>query len=204
MSDYDLLNREVDLKDKTPVTQAVEIIMILDGMWLTDFNGDMTHKKVLSDLLNADNVDGAAAKESFLNWSNYDRRLAYLGLLHVIYSYCVQAIREYMTNNELPTNLAWAYVVEAERELSSLDNFRFFQSKIKERASKAGKAAHANSPKQKIKEEVKQKFEYSSYPFHKHGYTTKFINEMHEQHPEIESIKTIEKWVADLKKGKQQ
>ena len=204
MSDYELLNQEVELKDRTPVSQAIEIIMILDGMWLADFNGDMSHKKVLNDLFNADDVDGAAAKKSLLNQGNFERKHAYLGLLHVIYSYCVQAIREYMTNNEVPTNLAWAYVVEAERELSSLDSFRFVQSKIKERATKAGKAAHANSPKQKIKEEVEQNFIESSYPFHKHGYTAKFVRDMQVKYPEIENIKTIEKWVAELKRKKQQ
>ena len=204
MSDYELLNQVVELKDRTPVSQAAEIIMILDGMWLADFNGDMSHKKVLIDLLNADDVDGAAAKKSLLNQGNFERKHAYLGLLHVIYSYCVQAIREYMANNEVPTNLAWAYVVEAERELSSLDCFRFVQSKIKERAAKAGKAAHANSPKQKIKKEVEQNFIESSYPFHKHGYTAKFVRDMQVKYPEIENIKTIEKWVAELKRKKQQ
>ena len=200
MSDYELLNQEVEFKDRTPVSQAIEIIMILDGMWLADFNGDMSHKKVLNDLFNADDVDGAAAKKSLLNQGNFERKHAYLGLLHVIYSYCVQAIREYMTNNEVPTNLAWAYVVEAERELSSLDSFRFVESKIKERATKAGKAAHANSPKQKIKVEIKKEFEASRYPFEKRGYTTKFVNEMAIKHPEIENIKTIANWVAKLKK----
>ena len=37
MSHYESLTREVALKDRTPVSQAIEIIMILDGMWLTDF-----------------------------------------------------------------------------------------------------------------------------------------------------------------------
>lgn len=216
MSDYELLNREVELKDRTPVTQAVEIIMILDGMWLTDFVNDMTHKNVLNHVLSAESVDGVAAKESLLNWSNYDYKLAYAGLLFVIYSYCAQAIREYMDNDEVPTNLAWAYIGEAWRELSALDYARtrlaiekqipdLIQSEIKKRASKAGKAAHANTYKQKIKMEVEQKFKDSAYPFHVRGHTTKFVKEMHEQYTDqIENIKTIERWVADLKKKKQQ
>lgn len=207
MSNYELLNREVELKDKTPVSQAIEIIMILDGMWQTDFDGDMGHKAVLTRLFKAENVDAAELKESLHNTiEQYDHKTRYLGFLLVISAYCVQAIGEYMDNNEVPTNLAWAYVVQAERELSSLEIFRYVKLKIKERASKAGKAAHANSPvyakKQQIKKEVEQQFKDSSYPFDKRGYTAKFVKEMAERYPEIENIKTIEKWVAELKKKK--
>jgi hypothetical protein len=124
MSEYNLLNREVELKDRTPVTQAVEIIMILDGMWLTDFNGDMSHKPALNRLFKLENVDAAALKKSLLSSTNYDQKTSYLGFLLVISAYCVQAIGEYMDNNEIPTNLAWAYVCEAWRELSMLDYAR--------------------------------------------------------------------------------
>ena len=189
--------------------------MILDGMWLTDFNGDMSHKSVLSRLFKAEHVDAAALKESLLNSDHYDQKTRYLGFLLVISAYCVQAIGEYMDNDEIPTNLAWAYVIQAERELSWLDNARtrfatekqlptLIQSAIKERASKAGKAAHANSPKQKIKMEIEQQFKDSTYPFNKRGYTTKFVNEMCKKYPKIENIKTIQNWVAEMKKSKQQ
>lgn len=215
MSGYELLNREVELKDKTPVSQAIEIIMILDGMWLTDFDGDMGHKAVLTRLFKAENVDAAALNEALINnIEQYDHKTRYLGFLLVISAYCVQAIGEYMDNNEVPTNLAWAYVVQAERQLSHLDSARtriaiekqipaLIQSEITERASKAGKAAHANTDKQKIKKEVEQQFNDSSYPFHKRGYTTKFVNEMCKKYPKIENIKTIQNWVAEMKKSKQ-
>ena len=214
MSDYESLTREVALKDRTPVSQAIEIIMILDGMWLTDFDGDMSHKPVLTRLFKLENVDAAALNEALINnIEQYDHKTRYLGFLLVISAYCVQAIGEYMDNNEVPTNLAWAYVMQAERQLSHLDSARtriaiekqiptLIQSKISERASKAGKAAHANSPKQKIKSEVKQLFEDSPYPFDKRGYTTKFVNEMCKRYPLIENTKTIEKWVAEFKKKK--
>lgn len=218
MSDYESLTREVALKDRTPVSQAIEIIMILDSMWLTDFDGDMSHKPVLTRLFKAENVDAAALNEALINdIEQYDQKTRYLGFLLVISAYCVQAIGEYMDNNEVPTNLAWAYVVQAERQLSHLDSARtriaienqipaLIQSEIKGRASKAGKAAHANSPeyaeKQKIRKEVEQKFKDSSYPFHLHGYTAKFVKEMAKRYPKIENIKTIEKWVAEFKKKK--
>ena len=211
MSDYELLNREVEIKDRTPVTQAIEIIMILDGMWLNDFDGDMSHKDVLSRLFKEENVDAAALKESLLNSTHYDQKNRYLGFLLVISAYCVQAIGEYMDNDEKPTNLAWAYVDKARYELSALDYARtrlaieneipdLIQSEISQRASKAGKAAHANTDKQQIKINIAQHFQESTYPFHKHGYTTKFINEMLEKYPKIENIKTIQKWVAEFKK----
>ena len=133
-------------------------------------------------------------------------------------SYEKMCIRDrYMDNNEVPTNLAWAYVMQAERQLSHLDSARtriaiekqiptLIQSKISEQNSKAGKAAHANSPeyaeKQKIRKEVEQQFKDSSYPFHKRGYTAKFVNEMVARYPKIKSQKTIEKWVAEFKKKK--
>jgi hypothetical protein len=154
MSEYELLNREVDIKDRTPVTQAVEIIMLLSGMWEHDFNGDMYHKRALTELLNAEKIDGAAAKENISNWSNGDPKLYYAGFLYVVFSYCVQAIREYMDNHDVPTNLAWAYVDEARYELSVLDYARtrlatekqipdLIQSAIKERESDAGKSLWA-------------------------------------------------------------
>ncbi len=121
MSNYELLNREVELKDRTPVTQAVEIIMILHGKWLTEFNEDRSCKQVLTELLKADNVDAETLKKSLTMHAQLDYKGRYLECLRVITAYCVQAIREYMDNNDVPTNLAWAYVDNARYELNAHD-----------------------------------------------------------------------------------
>ncbi len=146
------MSDEVELKYKTPVTQAVEIINILDGCWLTDFNGDTSHKPILDKLFETENIDAVAMKQSLLSEAHllnpdfYDKKIRYLGFLLVISAYCIQAVGEYLDNNEVPTNLAWAYVVEAERMLSSLETFRYFQLKIKEFES----GAHTDSSWAKV------------------------------------------------------
>lgn len=220
MSDYELLNREVELKDRTPVTQAVEIIMILDGMWLTDFNGDMSHKSVLSKLFKDENVDAAALKESLLNSTHYDQKTRYLGFLLVISAYCVQAIGVYMDNNEIPTNLAWAYICEAERDLSALDIYRQVQSKIKEvtqndsswanemvesaikvRASKGGKARAAKDPRtQALKQIEEVEYPLKKHLFYLRGRRTRFVNEMHVKYPMIINADSIKQLVDKLNK----
>lgn len=221
MSDYELLHREVEIKDRTPVTQAIEIIMILDGMWQDDFNGDMSHKRVLSKLFKEENVDAAALKESLLNSTHYDQKTRYLGFLLVISAYCVQAIGEYMDNDEIPTNLAWVYICEAERNLSALDIYRQVQLKLKEsasrpdsswanevvssamkaQASKGGRARAAKDPKtQALKQIEEVEYPLKKHLFHLRGRRIEFVNAMHVKYPIFTNPDSIMQLVDRLNK----
>ena len=58
----------------------------------------------------------------------------------------------------------------------------------------------ANDPKQKALDEIKSHYDVARHQFKRRGYTAKFVKEMAALFPIIESIKTIERFVAKLNK----
>lgn len=72
----------------------------------------------------------------------------------------------------------------------------------RETASKAGLARHEKDPKQKVLQQIKSEFhQRPRIHFEKYGYGAHFVREMMEKYPIIESQKTIENLIRNLKKN---
>lgn len=121
-------------------------------------------------------------------------------------AYCVQAIKQYTSNDDQSTNLTWAYLTEANfwryflkyLILSNQDE----KSVLSSKASKAAKARHAKDPKQEALKEIASEFhKRGREKFEKYGFGAKFVREMGDKFPIIENLKTIENLVTKLKKG---
>ena len=119
-------------------------------------------------------------------------------------AYCVQAMKEYEANNHCPNNLAWAYITEANFWRYALRSVNLTREEmigiLRKNASRDARARHAQDPKQRSLREIKKKVIQNRKKFNKRGYGAKFIREMAEKYPEIESYKTFENLIARVKK----
>lgn len=73
-------------------------------------------------------------------------------------------------------------------------------NKAKADRSKGGKARAENDPKSLIRNEIEREFQKRKTQFCRYGYKAEFVREMYEKQSVVTSIKTIEKWVTELKK----
>jgi len=85
-------------------------------------------------------------------------------------------------------------------ELESINNRRINEYEKSNSMRKYAKLRLANDPKQKALDEIKSHYEAAKHQFRRRGYTAKFVKEMAEIYPIIESQKTIENLVTALNK----
>ena len=203
--------REMSIKMRTPITEAAYILDELANIYMELHGKDDFVEIFFKKMWKDETTDGANMAEEFKrSWDENPGEIEINGggaCMFISCAYCVQAMREYKANDDQPTNLAWAYTLEANTWHHFLKNIVTSDKEMKEilsnRASQAAKARYAKDPKQKCIKEIEEKFIKDKGKFERRGYGAKFVKEMGEQYPEIESYKTIEKLVTKLKKKNQ-
>lgn len=209
MSDDELAKMPVAMR--TPITEAGAILCELAEIYKEITKADDFLEKYFGEMWSDETTNGDKGSADFYQMMNETpeemEKVAGFCSMLISCAYCVQAMKEYLVNNKEPTNLAWAYVSEA--------NFwRYFVKHIivnneenekilSNNASQAARARYAKDKKQQQLKEIKDQFLKNKDKFKERGYTANFVRKMASKYDEIKEIKTIANRVAMWKKENQ-